>query len=72
MFRIIDKVVLNPYMTKMVIDAPLVAQKALPGQFIILRLDEFWERIPLTISDYDRKQGNVTIIYQKVGRVIFV
>ena len=68
MFRIIDKVVLNPYMTKMVIAAPLVAQKALPGQFIILRLDEFGERIPLTISDYDRKQGSVTIIYQKVGR----
>lgn len=68
MFRIIDKVVLNPYMTKMVIDAPLVANKALPGQFVILRIDEFGERIPLTISDYDRKKGNVTIIYQKVGR----
>lgn len=51
----------------MVIDAPLVAKKAEPGQFIILRVDEYGERIPLTIADYDREKGTITIIFQVAG-----
>ena len=53
MYKIVSKEVLNPTVTKMVIDAPHIAKKALPGQFIILRIDEKGERIPLTIADYD-------------------
>ena len=68
MFEIVEKTYLNPSMTKMVIKAPLVAAKAQAGQFIILRVDEYGERIPLTIADYDREKGTVTIIYQKVGK----
>lgn len=68
MFKIVEKTALNPSMTKMVVEAPFIAKKALPGQFIILRVDEFGERIPLTIADYDREKGTVTIIYQKVGK----
>lgn len=67
MYKIVKKDVLNPYMTRMEIDAPLIARKAKPGQFIILRVDELGERIPLTIADYDAEKGTVTIIYQKVG-----
>ena len=55
-------------MTKMVIEAPLIAKKAKAGQFIILRVNENGERIPLTIADYDRMDGTVTIIYQVVGK----
>lgn len=65
--KIIAKRELNPTVTLMEIDAPLIAAKAEPGQFIILRVDESGERIPLTIADYDRKKGTVTIIYQIVG-----
>ena len=68
MFKILEKKKLNPSMTKMVIDAPFVAKKAMPGQFIILRVDEYGERIPLTIADYDREKGTVTIIFQVVGK----
>ena len=68
MFKIVEKTPLNPSMTRMVVEAPFIAKKALPGQFIILRVDEFGERIPLTIADYDREKGTVTIIYQKVGK----
>ena len=67
MFRIIKKERLNPTVTKMVIEAPLVAKKAKAGQFIILRVDERGERIPLTVAGYDRAAGTVTIIYQIVG-----
>ncbi len=67
MYRIVKKRVLNPTVTLMEIEAPLVARKAEPGQFIILRVDEGGERIPLTIADYDRERGTVTIIYQIVG-----
>lgn len=67
MYKILEKVALNPSMTKMVVDAPLIAKKAKPGQFIIFRVDEFGERVPLTIADYDAEKGSVTIIYQKVG-----
>ncbi len=67
MYKILQKVELNPSMTKMVVDAPLIAKKAKPGQFIIFRVDEQGERVPLTIADYDANEGTVTIIYQKVG-----
>lgn len=67
MFRIVEKKVLNPTVTQMVIDAPLIARKAEPGQFIILRVDSEGERIPLTIADFDREKGTVTIIFQIVG-----
>ena len=56
MYRIVKKQALNPTVTLMVIDAPFVARKALPGQFIILRVDEDGERIPLTVADYDHKE----------------
>ncbi|MGI6378039.1 MAG: sulfide/dihydroorotate dehydrogenase-like FAD/NAD-binding protein [Bacilli bacterium] len=67
MYRILEKRVLNLSTTLMVIEAPLVARKSLAGQFIILRIDDKGERIPLTIADYDRKKGTITIIFQKVG-----
>lgn len=67
MFPIVKKRVLNETVTLMEIEAPLVARKALPGQFIIFRIDEKGERIPLTIAGYDREKGTVTIIFQKVG-----
>lgn len=67
MFKILKKQVLNPTVTKMVIEAPLVAKKAEPGQFIIFRASEDGERVPLTIADFDREKGTVTIIYQIVG-----
>ncbi|MBR4096496.1 MAG: sulfide/dihydroorotate dehydrogenase-like FAD/NAD-binding protein [Oscillospiraceae bacterium] len=67
MYRIVRKKILNPTVTLMDIDAPMVAAKAEPGQFIILRVDENGERIPLTVADYDRENGTVTIIFQIVG-----
>ena len=67
MYKILEKKALNPTVTKMVVDAPLVAHKAQPGQFIIFRATEAGERIPLTIADYDREKGTVTIIFQIVG-----
>lgn len=67
MYKIISKEILNPTVTLMKIDAPLVAKKAEPGQFIILRVDDEGERIPLTIADFDRNEGTVTIIFQIVG-----
>ena len=67
MYKIIRKKELNPTVTLMEIDAPLVARKAEPGQFVILRVDEDGERIPLTVADYDREKGSVTIIFQIVG-----
>jgi len=67
MFKILKKQPLNPTVTKMVIEAPLVARKAKAGQFIILRASEDGERIPLTIAGYDREAGTVDIIFQIVG-----
>ncbi|MBQ8087567.1 MAG: sulfide/dihydroorotate dehydrogenase-like FAD/NAD-binding protein [Clostridia bacterium] len=67
MFRIVKKEPLNPTVTKMVIEAPLVARKAKAGQFIILRASQDGERIPLTIAGYDREAGTVDIIFQLVG-----
>lgn len=67
MNKIVKKVRLNPTVTLMEVDAPFVAKKAEPGQFIILRVDENGERIPLTIADYNREKGTITIIFQIVG-----
>ncbi len=66
-YTILKKETLNPMVTRMEIEAPLVAKKAEPGQFVILRADKNGERIPLTIADFDRIAGTVTIIYQVVG-----
>ncbi len=67
MYRIVKKESLNSTVTLMKIEAPFVAAKAQPGQFIILRVDDEGERIPLTIAGYDREEGTVTIIFQIVG-----
>ena len=67
MYEILEKERLNPVVRKMVVLAPLIARKAEPGQFIILRAKANSERIPLTIADFDRETGSVTIIYQIVG-----
>ena len=67
MYQIVTKRPLHDTVTLMEIAAPAVAKKAQPGQFIILRIDEQGERIPLTIAGYDREKGTVTIIFQKVG-----
>ncbi len=67
MYKIVKKEILNSTVTLMEIEAPMVAKKAEPGQFIILRTDENGERIPLTIADFDCVGGTVTIIFQVVG-----
>ena len=67
MYRIVKKEALKPTVTLYEIEAPMVAKKAEPGQFIILRVDENGERIPITIHDYDREKGTVTIIVQTIG-----
>ncbi len=67
MYKIVSKRELNPSVTMMEIEAPFVAKKAKAGQFIIFRIDEKGERVPLTIAGYDREKGTVSIIFQKVG-----
>lgn len=67
MYRILTKRDLNEQVTLMEIDAPFIAAKAQAGQFIIYRIDEKGERVPLTIADYDREKGSITIIFQKIG-----
>ena len=67
MYKIVEKKVLNSQVKSITVEAPHVAKKAMPGQFIMFRIDEDGERIPLTISDYDREKGTVTIVFQEVG-----
>jgi len=67
MFEIVQKTALNPTVVRMTISAPLIARKAEPGQFVIVRAGENSERIPLTVADFDRNTGTVTILYQIVG-----
>ncbi len=67
LYKIVRKKVLNPFVSLIEIDAPYIAKKAEPGQFIILRIDENGERVPFTIADYDREKGTVTMIFQVVG-----
>ncbi len=68
MFTVVRKEVLNPSVKLLEIEAPYIARKAEPGQFIMLRINEEGERIPLTIADYDKDRGTVTIIFQEVGK----
>ncbi len=72
MYKIVNKKVLNPTVTMMDIEAPFVARKAEPGQFVILRVDEDGERIPLTVAGFDREAGTVKIIFQTVGATTLV
>lgn len=67
MYKIVNKKELNQMVTLLEVEAPFIAKKAQAGQFIIFRLDSLGERIPLTIADYDREKGTITIIFQKVG-----
>lgn len=67
-YKVIKKEVLNPQIFLMEVEAPLIAKKAEPGQFIILRIDDYGERVPFTINDFDREKGTVTIIVQIVGK----
>ena len=68
MYKILQKEVLSDVNKLMVVSAPAVARKARAGQFVIVRVDEHGERIPLTIADYDREAGTITIIFQEVGK----
>ncbi|MFZ2538476.1 MAG: sulfide/dihydroorotate dehydrogenase-like FAD/NAD-binding protein [Oscillospiraceae bacterium] len=68
MFKIINKRQLNENVVLMEVDAPFIAKKAQAGQFIIFRVDEKGERVPLTIADYDREKGSITIIFQTIGK----
>jgi 2-polyprenylphenol hydroxylase and related flavodoxin oxidoreductases len=72
MYKITNKKILNEDVIKLDIEAPLIAKKAKAGQFVIIRVNEFGERIPLTIADYDRAKGTITIIVQKVGKTTFL
>ena len=67
MYKIQEAEMLANNIYRMVVEAPRVAQHCLPGQFVIVKADEEGERIPLTICDYDREQGTVTIVFQTVG-----
>jgi len=66
-FKILEKKELNSQVTWMTVEAPFIARKVMPGQFVIVRVDEKGERIPLTVADFDREKGTVTIIFQAVG-----
>lgn len=68
MYEILEKKVMSDTVKLMKVKAPMVAKKAMAGQFIILRIDEKGERIPLTIADYDRKKGTITVIFMEVGK----
>ncbi len=67
MAKILKKTILSPAIYEMVVEAPLVAHKCQPGQFVIIRTDEYSERIPLTIGDFDREAGTITLVIQTVG-----
>jgi ferredoxin--NADP+ reductase len=68
MFRIKKKEILTPQTKLFIVDAPLVATKVLPGQFVVIRIHEQGERIPLTVADFNRDQGHLTLIFQEVGK----
>ncbi len=67
MYKIVEKEMLNPTICRMVVEAPRLAESVLPGQFLIVHADEKSERIPLTVSDFDREKGTVTIVIQPIG-----
>jgi len=66
-FKILDKKILNSSVTMVTLDAPFIARKVEPGQFVIVRLDELGERVPLTVADFDRDKGTITLVFQTVG-----
>jgi len=68
MYKILEKQVFSPIIKELVVEAPKVAKSCKAGQFIILRIHEEGERIPLTIADYDREKGTITIVFQEVGK----
>lgn len=68
MYKIIQRQDLAPSLKKFVVEAPMIARRAQPGQFVILRVHEQGERIPLTIADFDREAGTITLVFQEVGR----
>ena len=65
MYKIVDKKILNEQITAMTVEAPFIAKKVQPGQFVIIRADEKGERVPLTVADFDREKGTVTVILQE-------
>ena len=67
MYKIVEAGLLAGNIWRMVVEAPRVAKRCLPGQFVIVKKDEQSERIPLTICDYDREKGTITIVFQPVG-----
>ena len=67
MYKIVDKKILNEQITAMTVEAPFIAKKVQPGQFVIIRADEKGERVPLTVADFDREKGTVTVILQAIG-----
>lgn len=71
MAKILKKEILAPNIKKFIVDAPEIAKKAQPGQFVILRIDEKGERIPLTVGDFDREKGTLTIVFQEVGKTTY-
>ena len=68
MFKIKKKEILTPQTKLFIVDAPLVATKVLPGQFVVIRIHEQGERIPLTVADFDRDEGDLTLIFQEIGK----
>ena len=68
MYPILEKQILSPTVKLIVVQAPLVAGKAKAGQFVIVRMDEYGERIPLTIADFNSTAGTITLIFQEVGK----
>ncbi len=68
MYEILNKINLCPDIKEIIINAPAISQKTKPGQFVIIRIDEKGERIPITIADYDREKGTITIIFQEIGK----
>ncbi|MEO0089746.1 MAG: sulfide/dihydroorotate dehydrogenase-like FAD/NAD-binding protein [candidate division WOR-3 bacterium] len=71
MAKILKKEILAPNIKKFIVEVPEIAKKAQPGQFVIIRIDEKGERIPLTIGDFDREKGTVTIVFQEVGKTTY-
>jgi len=67
MFKITNKEVLTKDTIRITVEAPLIAQKAMAGQFVVVIVDEFGERVPLTLADWDRVKGTITLIFQEIG-----
>ena len=68
MYKIVEKKKISPTITLLKLDVPEIAKKVQPGQFVIIRFNEEGERVPLTVNDFDRKKGTITIVFQEVGK----